>query len=117
MSAGAFQSTFYESDSGAILRARVQPETISAGLNPAATGPATVPGSVNINGGRRTNGVSARKIRVRWTGAAPAGYKADGVLTIAILTPDAFNAIDLGDTVTYLGSSAEVIGKTPEFVR
>ena len=117
MSAGPFTTTFYETDNGTILRARVQPETLAAAFNVAPTGPATAPGSVNISGGRRTNGVSARKLRLRWEGTPPTGYLATGIVTVAVLSPTAYNGIELGDTVVYRGAHAEVIGKTPEYVR
>lgn len=115
MSAGQFLRSFYQLDNGEVARARVQPETI-AGFNAAPAGPATVPGSARMGGGRRRFGINARFITAAWSGAAPTGYDADGVIRIPILTPASYNAIELGDTLTYLGGTLEVIGKTGEKV-
>jgi len=91
MSAGQFERSFYESDGGTIYSIRVQPETIIATTNPAATGPATGEGSAAATGGRRRLGINARRVRVQWTTAAPTGYDPDGTITIPILTPYAAN--------------------------
>ena len=115
MSAGTFIRSFYQLDNGSIARARVQPETI-AGFNAAPAGPATVPGSARMGGGRRRFGINARFITGVWSGAAPTGYDSNGVIRIPILTTAAYNAINLGDTLTYLGASLSVIGKTGEKV-
>ena len=115
MSAGTFERTFYELDNGEVARARVQPETL-AGFNPAAVGPATVAGSARMGGGRRRFGINARFITAVWSGSAPTGYDPDGVIRIPIMTPTAYNALDLGDSLTYLGGTLEVIGKTGEKV-
>lgn len=115
MSAGQFTRTFYQLDNGDIARARVQPETLAA-FNPAAAGPATVPGSARMGGGRRRFGINARFISATWTGSAPTGYDPDGVIRIPIMTPGAYNAISLGNSVAYLGGTLEVIGKTGEKV-
>lgn len=113
MSSGQFERSFYQLDNGEVARARVQPETL-AGFNPPAVGPATVAGSARMGGGRRRFGINARFITAVWSGGAPTGYDPNGVLRIPIVTPAAYNQINLGDVVTYLGSSIEVIGKTGE---
>jgi len=113
MSAGVFERSFYETDQGDILRCRIQPETIT-GWNAEAVGPATAPGSARMSSSRRKAGVNARTISATWSGAAPTGYKAGGILRIPILTPTAYNAINLGDTLAYLGANIEVLGKIPE---
>jgi hypothetical protein len=113
MSSGAFVRSFYELDNGDVARCRVQPETI-AGFNSPPAGPATVPGSARMNGSRRKAGINARSVSLAWTAAPPAGYKPDAVVRVPILDPDVYNGLDLGDTVTYLGANAEVIGKTGE---
>jgi hypothetical protein len=115
MSAGQFERSFYALDNGDIARARVQPETL-AGFNPAAAGPATVPGSARMGGGRRRFGINARFITAVWDGAPPTGYDPNGVIRIPIVTPAAYNAINLGDSLSYLGGTLEVIGKTGEKV-
>lgn len=115
MSAGRFERSFYELDNGEIARARVQPETI-AGFNPAPAGPATVPGSARMQSSRRRQGINARYITAVWDGAPPSGYDDRTPLKIPIMTPATYNGIELGDTLTYLGATIEVIGKTGEKV-
>lgn len=116
MSAGKFSNSFYELDNGEVARCKVQEETI-AGFNTEAAGPATVPNSAKMLGGRRTIGINSRYISGVWEGAPPAGYDPDGTIRIAILQPDVYNGIDLGDVVEYLGANLEVIGKTGEKIR
>jgi len=116
MSAGAFTNSFYETDGGTIYSIRVQPETIIATTNPAATGPATGEGSAAATGGRRRLGINARRVRLQWDSAAPTGYDVNGTLTIPILTPDAYTALQKGDTFEYLGNTVVVLGKTPEYI-
>jgi len=116
MSAGAFENSFYESDGGTVYAIRVQPETIIAGTNPAATGPATGEGSASATGGRRRLGVNARRVRINWKTTAPTGYDVNGTLTIPILTPDAYTDLQKLDEFQYLGNTVVVLGKTPEYV-
>lgn len=113
MSAGEFLRSFYETDQNDIMRCRVQPETIT-GWNAAATGPATVPGSARMQASRRKLGVNARVISAQWVGTPPTGYDDDSTLRIPILTPAAYNALNVGDQVAYLGANIEIIGKTGE---
>jgi len=116
MSAGAFENSFYETDGGTVYAIRVQPETIIAGTNPAATGPATGEGSASATGGRRRLGINARRVRVNWKTTAPTGYDVNGTLTIPILTPDAYTNLQKLDEFQYLGNTVVVLGKTPEYV-
>lgn len=124
MSAGAFSDVFYESTEldGAILNARVQPETleltINSVANSGATGPADFPLLVNISGGRREYGVKPRKVTIRFTDDSdlPDGYTGDDLI-IPVLTPTAYAAYAPGNTGTYLGSPVRVVSRTPEFVR
>lgn len=109
MSAGPFQSVFYETSSengGFVLRARVQPETLAATVatiaNASAVGPANAPGSATISQGRRSAGVNMRYVTLGWTAAPPAGYSGDPV-RIPVLDPATFTAWTLGETGTYLG--------------
>lgn len=122
MSAGDFTDTFYELDTGngaGIVRARVQPETLAATIaataNAGATGPATVPITARMNGGRRTFGVNARTVTLRFTGAAPTDYSGDDV-TIPVLQEATYAAWTKGATGTYLGVAVEVVGRKPEYV-
>lgn len=121
MSEGTFVYTNYERNDGAIQRIRVQPETlgltIDAVANAAPAGPRDTAGTVRVGSSRRSFGVTARRVAVRWTGAVPDGYDPNGIIYLPILTPGLFNDIILGATGTYLGNSIEVVGTTPEQVR
>lgn len=116
MSSGPFTSTFYETDAGDILGARLQPETLAAVLggspNAAPSGPANDKGRVIVSS-RRRNGVNARYVTLRWTGAPPAGYSG---LTARVCVPDpaVFNALNDNDDCTYLGTACTLRGKTAE---
>jgi len=123
MSAGVFETAFYETSSengGFVLRCRVQPETLNAEIdgtsNASAIGPATAPGSATSSQGRRSAGVNMRYVSLGWTGAAPAGYSGDPV-RISVLEPDTFAAWTLGATGTYLGAAVEVLSRVGETVK
>lgn len=117
MSAGAFVNTFYSTDKGGTCNMRVQPETLTFSLQGTPEiGPADQEASVKVQGSRRSTGIIARKVRVRFTGTVPTGYLAGSTLSIPILTQVAYAAISKGDTGTYLGSDIRVLGKTPEYV-
>ena len=121
MSAGAFESSFYTSDDGTIHPIRIQPETrgltIGGQANSAPSGPAdTNAALVRVSGGKRTLGLTPRKIRVRFTGTPATGYKAGSILTIAVLVPGHFQAYRKPpyQTGTYLNAAIEVVGSSPE---
>ena len=121
MSAGAFESNFYTSDDGTIHPIRIQPETrgltIGGQANSAPSGPADAnAGQVRVSGGKRTLGLTARKIRVRFTGTPPDGYKEGSTLSIAVLIPGHWQTYrkPLYKTGTYLGAAIQVIGSSPE---
>jgi hypothetical protein len=123
MSAGAFSLSKYELDNDDIAPIRVQPETIAAiftpgGANAAPAGVADLPLFAKSRGTRRSYGINARSVRIRFTGAVPDGYAPNSIVSIPILTPAVYNAIVAGaSTVTYLGSQGIVIGKSSEVVR
>lgn len=116
MSAGVFTNSFYTSDSGEVYNIRVQPETLSFSAQGTPAAAATAEPSAIANGSRRRIGVNARNVRLEWTAAAPVGYDPNGVVRVPILTAAAYTAINKGDAVTYLGNSARVLGKTPEYI-
>lgn len=123
MSAGPFETTFYELSSengGFIMRCRVQPETLAATINSVANagaaGPADAPGSATISQGRRTAGVNMRYVTLGWTATPPTGYSGDPV-RIPVLLPATFASWSLGATGTYLGAAVEVLGRTGETVK
>ena len=113
MSEGAFSAGFYELDNGEIVNARYQPETVIPTVNPAITGPATWGISANLAGSFRRNGVNARRIYGKWT-TAPSGYLTGGRVTLPVFSPTAFDAVNKGDTVAYLGGTFRVTGKGAE---
>lgn len=121
MSAGNFTRSFYTTDAGAVASIRIQPETLTlsldGGTNLSPGGPATLPISARVSGSNRGIGLKARTVRFRFTGAVPEGYATNGILTLPVLSQTFYNAINAGDTGTYLGSAVEVVGKSPERVR
>ena len=120
MSAGNFTRSRYETDSGAILPIRVQPETLAANVgsvNAAPGGAVDGLGSARARGSRRQLGVIARSVTVAFTGALPDDYAENQTHRIPIMTPAVYNAANPGTTGTYLGVPIVVIGKNPESVR
>jgi len=120
MSAGAFEISKYETDSGAIHPIRVQPETLAATIdgntNAAPAGAVDGLGSASVSRGRRANGINARLVRLRFSGTPPTGYLTNGTVTIPALTPEVYDAAIKGATGTYLGASVIVSGRSPETV-
>jgi hypothetical protein len=118
MSAGAFSVTarYTCSEDDNIYRIKVQPETITT-WNANSAGVVSGTGSVRVGGGNRQIGIKARSATLRWAAAPPAGYLANGLIRVPILTEGAYDALSLGATVQYLGTDAIVISKNPERVR
>lgn len=115
MSAGKFERSKYEADSGNIYNIRVQPETIGT-FNPAPAGVSNQETSANALN-RKGNGMFARGISIAWQGdppVAPAGYDPNGRIRIPILTRDVYQNLNVGDTVLYLGLQATITGLIPE---
>lgn len=118
MSAGAFTTSSYESDGGDVYPVKIQPETVAATLG----GNANAPTAVAINQkafARVSGGVKrvpiCRGVYLRWAGAPPAGYLANGVLFIPVLTRSLYASLTSGvSTANYLGAAALVVGKRPE---
>lgn len=121
MSAGQFESAFYTLNNAGVARMRVQPETkaltVGGVANASAAGPATLPTRARTSGSRRSLGIHARLVRVKFTGAPPDGYTEDGVIALPWFNPTTWAAIGEGDTGSYLGAAIEVVGTTPEKVR
>lgn len=116
MSAGRFQRFFYETNAGDIASIKLQPETVT-GANPSATGPANLPVSARVSGGNRAYGVKARSISLNSGEAPPAGYAANEILRVPILTEAAWDGFVTGSTFTYLGVAMTIVGKNPERIR
>lgn len=118
MSAGAFNFTKYETDDGSIVNIRAQPETLAAQLNGTAnaapSGSATVTGLFPLNmGGRRRKPFSARHVVLKWSGTPPTGYSATSLVRIPVLTKATYAGFGIGDSATYLGAAATIVGKSP----
>ena len=120
MSAGVFEQGVYEADSGELHVIRYQPETSQATFqtvpNSINAGAATSPFWAKITKGKREYGLNVRKVRCRWTGSAPTGYKATGTFEIVVFQPSVFNGITINSGGLYLGEGIQVIGKTSESV-
>lgn len=117
MSSGNFTDGIYLTDLGTALRLRFQPEDVIGTVNPAATGTAVAGSpSARISGSPRGKGVWARRVYGKWT-TAPAGYQANGRVTLVIFTKAAFDAIADGQEITYLGGTFKVTGKRNESIK
>lgn len=118
MSAGIFEQGVYEADSGELHPARYQPETTQATFGTVANainaGIPTSPFWAEISKSRSKYGLNVRKVKCRWTGAAPTGYKTSATFDIVIMQPSVFGGITLGSGGLYLGEALQVVGKTSE---
>lgn len=126
MSAGAFTSGIYVTDTNIPVNISVQPETktltLATTANADGTGPIQ-PGlpSAKVSSSARSIGINARKVRVRFTGTIPDGYLGStGVLSLPVLTKSAWDAYVKQSSGTYtLNGTAyavEYVGKTPETI-
>lgn len=124
MSSGAFVTSKYGSLVTATVHPiRVQPETLALQLgstsNAPPVGSAALPSAV-VSRGKRSFGINARTVTVKFpVGSVPSGYKADSPITLPWLQENsAFTSAVPGVTpVTYLGQTAVLVGKSPEFTR
>ena len=119
MSAGKYSTAGkYTADGGTIHPIRVQPETLTMTVggtaNAAPAGAVNSPFSAKISKNRRGYGLKPRSITIRWDGAAPDGYDPNGLITLPILQAALFNSAQKDTAVSYLGSTAKVVYKTPE---
>lgn len=126
MSAGAFVRSKYQAsyDTDQIHPIRVQPETIAlaedgapTNTNAAPTTDITNPISAIVSKGRRGLGLHPRKFNLQLTGTPPATYITGSKVSIPILTTTFYNSIAVGSDVTYLGTTWQVISKSPEIVK
>lgn len=123
MSAGKFTKGKYQTNGGIVVPIRVQPETLSAtlgqGTNSSVTGE-IVPGypRATISRSKRSVGIHARSVTLRFTGATPpTGYAAGETYRIPVMSPTVWNALGEGVSATYLGAPAEVVSTSPEKIR
>lgn len=121
MSSGAFQSAKYETNSGAVLKCRVQPETlaftIASVTNDATAAAIDTPGSARMTGGRRKLGVTARAVYINFDDGAPAGYKDGVTYSVPCLQEAIYDAAETAATGTYLGTTCRIVGRRPESVK
>lgn len=122
MSAGEFTNEIYQLDSsngGFFMSCRVQPETLAAtdgtNANDSAAGPVDAPGRAKSVKGKREFGVGMRAVTLELTGTAPANYSG-GNVRIPVLTPATFSAWTVGTSITYLATTWDVVGRSPESV-
>lgn len=121
MSSGGFNLKRYQAsaDTANYHPIRVQPETLA--LEIAGTANAEPAGALNaypsavVSRGQRALGLNARTVTVKFVGAGPEGYQAQGTIRLPWLTAATFAPIRKGQTGTYLGQAIEVVGKTPEY--
>ncbi len=120
MSSGAFTIVNYQFSNGDLGSVRVQPETLALTIggeaNSEVAGARNVNRRVSVSGGRRRAGLLySRLVRITWTGAAPAGYKAGSVVTLPLVNNAIYAAASVPDaTGTYLGAGIRVVGVTPK---
>lgn len=122
MSSGSFINSFYETNDGDVCRIRVQPETELAtdGTTPndSATGPATLPVRAKVSRGTREIGIKPRRIGIKFEiGQAPTGYAVGQVYYLPALTRAFYDALEVGDDITYLAATAEVVSKLEEDIK
>ena len=122
MSAGAFQIAKNEANDGtSIYPVRLQPETLGAAFDGTAnaepTGATNQPIFAQVSRANGGYGVRPRKATVRFTAAAPTGYKADQTYTLPVMTAALWDSIVPGQVGTYLGVATQVVSKTPESIR
>lgn len=124
MSQGPFVTRAYQAsyDTTQIHPIRVQPETAglsitiggTATLNTGSTSAINNPISAVVSRGRRSKGLNARLIRVKFLqGEEPESYTPNSAIALPVLNPALMNAVE-GATGTYLGGTVVVVGTTPE---
>lgn len=118
MSSGPFVNTRYESSEiSAIMRIRVQPETLALFVNgesnSAPTDPIDVPLFAYVSASRNEYGVRPRSVVVRFTDEPPTGYSGDNI-TLPVLREAAYAAYTPGAVGTYLGAPVEIFSRRCE---
>lgn len=124
MSSGSFVVSKYAAAYGSgtnIHPIRVQPETLLLSLlvggvataNAAPSGGVTSPISARVSSGKRTLGLNAFTIGIKFTGTPPTGYAANQRINLPALNPT-IRGVAKGATGTYLSASVIVVGTSPE---
>lgn len=112
--AGKFINEKYESDSGAILNIRVQPETVfDVNLSPA--GAVTVSRYARVTGSRRAYGMKARSVTLsRQIGDGTNYNAATAYARIPVLKKASVAALIIGSTVTYQNVAWTIVSHNAE---
>lgn len=123
MSAGPFEISKYQAEYDAgdqIHPIRVQPETIALTLDGVTNAPVTAAKtnsiSAQVSKGRRSIGLNARMVRIKFTETTPEGYKPDGVITLPLLNVSIKAKAGRGTVGTYLTLPIVVVGSSAEKV-
>lgn len=123
--AGAFLRSKYQASYGAgtaIHPIRVQPETVGANFgsdtNDPPDGSINNPISAKISLTSRSKGLRPRfaTLQLLSTSTPPTGYKDGAITKIPVLTPGLFQLLQVGNSVTYLGTTWEIASLTGEEV-
>lgn len=120
MSEGAFIQSFYESNkTGLVHPIRIQPSTLALSVggvaNAAPSGPAGNPISAQVSQGKRSKGLNARTVTIKFPTTPPTDYKVGSPITLPWLngTTD-FDTFANGDAVSYLGATGVLIYTSAE---
>lgn len=121
MSAGAFETGRYDCQAtGQIHPIRTQVETkaltIDGTANAYPTGEADTPVSAQVSQGKRSLGVNARTVTIKFPTTAPTGYKVDSPIRLPWFQPFPTPNFAKGAAVTYLGGSGVLVGTSTEKV-
>lgn len=117
MSSGSFVSSKYEMDDGRVIPIRIQPETLSTvNTVPAAALTPDMP-TAKVSKSKREFGIGARFITLKWKTTIPEGYKETGFVKVPILQLSVFNGLAKGADYEYLGTTAEIVSKTPQDIK
>lgn len=126
MSAGPFTRSRYQAswNTARIYPIRVQPETIAIAqsgaptvTNAPPTEDITEEPSAVVSKPKNGLGLGPRKFTLELVGTPPTGYTAGSQITVPILTETFYNDTPRNSIVTYLGTTWEVVSKTPESAR
>ena len=101
-----------------VVQATLDAEIDSVANDP-PTGAVNNRGSATTSQGKRSAGINARTVSLKFTGAPPTGYVQNSIVRIPVLRPQTFASwvAAPGLTGTYRGSAVEVAGFSAETVR
>jgi len=121
MSGGPFENGRYQCvATGQIHPIRVQPETkaldVDGTTNDYPAGAADTPVSAQVSQGKRSLGVNARTVTIKFPTAAPTGYKVGSPIRLPWFQPFPSPNFAKGSVVTYLGATGELVGTSEEKV-